>query len=86
MVPKGISGGMHGWGLWDWHMHTEVSGVTGQWGPAEQHREFYPIFRDNLCGKRIGKRVDVCTDITESLCCTAEVIPTMYINSTSIKL
>ena len=22
---------------WDWHMHTEVYGMTGQWGPAIWH-------------------------------------------------
>ena len=29
-----IKGG--GWwtGVWDWHMHTEVCGMTGRWGPA----------------------------------------------------
>ena len=21
-------------GVWDWHMHTEVYGVIGQWGPS----------------------------------------------------
>ena len=23
-----------GLGVWDWPMHTEVYGMTGQWGPA----------------------------------------------------
>ena len=32
-----------------------------------QHRGLYPIFCDNLYGKRIGKRKDVCVCITESL-------------------
>ena len=34
-------------------MHTEVYGMIGQWVPAVQHRELYPVFCDNLCGKRI---------------------------------
>ena len=21
-------------GIWDWHMHTVVNGMDGQWGPA----------------------------------------------------
>ena len=25
---------MEGLGVWDWHMHTEVYGITGQMGPA----------------------------------------------------
>ena len=23
-----------GLGIWNWHMHTVVCGMTGQWGPA----------------------------------------------------
>ena len=49
----GREGGMDGLGAWDWHMHTEVYGMIGQRGPAIQHKELYPIFHDNLCGKRI---------------------------------
>ena len=25
-------GAMDGLGVWDWHMHTEVYRMTGQWG------------------------------------------------------
>ena len=34
-------------------MHTEVYGMIGQWGPAVQNRELYPIFCNNLYGERI---------------------------------
>ena len=37
-------------------------------------------------GKRIWKRMDVCTCTTESLCCTAEIITTLEINYTLTKL
>ena len=40
-------------GIWDWHMHTELYGTTGPWGHAVEHRELYPVFCDNMCGKRI---------------------------------
>ena len=33
-LPKGPGGGRNGLGGWDWHMHTEVYGMIGQWGPA----------------------------------------------------
>ena len=34
-LPKGTGGGgRDGLGVWDWHMHTEVYGMTGQQGPA----------------------------------------------------
>ena len=34
-------------------------------------------FCDNLCGKRIWKRMDMCICTPESLCCTAEIITTL---------
>ena len=45
MVTKGDrwGSGRDGLGVWDWHMHTKAYGMTGQWGPAVQHRELYPI-------------------------------------------
>ena len=34
-LPKGTGGeGRNGLGVWDWHMHTDVYGTTGQQGPA----------------------------------------------------
>ena len=50
---------------------SQGGGGTG--GPAVQHGELYPIFCDNQCGKRIWKRMDMCTCITESFCCAAEI-------------
>ena len=34
MVTKGVSEWGDSLGVWDWHMHTEVYGMIGQWGPA----------------------------------------------------
>ena len=34
MVTKGDRRGRDGLGVWDWHMHTEVYGMIGQWEPA----------------------------------------------------
>ena len=54
MVTKWAGGGGRGM---DWGLRLayaqEVYGIIGQWRPAVQHRELYPIFYDNLCGKRI---------------------------------
>ena len=36
-------------GVWDWHTHTEVYGIIGQWDML--HGELYQIFWDNLRGK-----------------------------------
>ena len=29
---KGMMGRRDGLGVWDWHVHTELHGMTGQWG------------------------------------------------------
>ena len=51
--------------------------MIGQWAPPIWHRELYAIFCDNLYEKRIRKKMDMCTGITESLYCTAEIIVTL---------
>ena len=35
-LPNGTGGwgGRDGQGVWNWHMHTEVYGMIGHWGPA----------------------------------------------------
>ena len=88
MVTKGDrwGGGKDGVGVWHWHAHTEVYGMIGQWGPAVQHRELYPVFSDNLRGKRIYKRMDMCICMAESFRCTADIITILKINYTSMKL
>ena len=60
-------------GVWDWHMNTEVYGMISQQGPAFQDRELYPIVCDNLCGRRIRMRMDVCIGVTELLCCISKL-------------
>ena len=73
MVTKGERG--RGLGAWDWHMHTVVCGMDGQQGPAVQTGKstYYSVI--TYRGEEIRKRMDVC--ITESLCCTAEIITTL---------
>ena len=65
---------------WDFSASTPQCANIVQW-----HRECYPTFCDNPCGKRIWTRIDVCLCITEALCCTTEII-TWHTNHTSIKL
>ena len=53
-LPKRTGGGGRGWtGVGIGNMLIEVYGMTGQQGPAVEHREFYPAFCDNLSGKSI---------------------------------
>ena len=77
---RGQVRGRDGLGVWDWHLHTEMYGMTGQQGPAVQQRELYPVepmdqvFCDSLCGKRIRERMDMYICMTGLLCGTAEMI------------
>ena len=50
-VEVGGEGETAGLGLASAHIY--VDGMTGQEGPAVEHRELCPIIRDQLCGKRI---------------------------------
>ena len=61
-------------------MHTDVCGMIDQREPAVQRRELYLEFCDNLCGKGVRKRMDMHICITESVCCTAEIITDYYVN------
>ena len=54
-------------------MHTTVYGMDGQQRPTVEHRGLYLILCDNLHGKRIWKKMDVCICIIESIKCTAEI-------------
>ena len=72
-------------------MHTEVCGMTGRQGPAAEHRELHAAQRSvSICGGKNLEEMDVCTCITEwmcihvlteSSCCTAEIITTSIIIS-----
>ena len=53
MVIKGDRWGKDGLGVWHLHMHTTVYGMGGQQESAVECRELFPVFCDNLYGKRI---------------------------------
>ena len=65
--------GRDGLGVCHWQVHTAVYEMTGKLGSAVQHREHSSIFCDGLCGRRIWKRMDMCTCITEAVCCAGEI-------------
>ena len=54
-------------------MHSEVYEMTGQWGPAVTYIENSTQYGDSLCGKRIWKRMDMCTCVTPTLWITCVV-------------
>ena len=77
-------------GAWDEYTHTTIYKRDNQQGPTVEHRELYSVFcnlgkriwniiirekNNNLYGKRIQQRIDVC--ITDSLCCTEETNTTL---------
>ena len=53
--------------------------MDNQQGPTVPCKELYLIFCNNH-RKRIGKRIDTCLCMTESLFCTPETITTLLIN------
>ena len=59
-LPKGTGGGRDELRVWDWHIHTEVYGMIGQWGPAVEHRELYPIFCVMICVGKESERDWMC--------------------------
>ena len=72
MVTKGDRSG---WGRMDWGLRIGIFTLSYmQWlakGELLYSTENSTQYSDNLCGKRTWMRMDVCTCITESLCCTA---------------
>ena len=60
------------------HIHTTVFKINNQPGSTVQHRELCSIFCNNLNGKRIWKRMNICVCTTESICCTPETNTTFW--------
>ena len=57
-LPKGKSRGWSKWiEDWDWHMHTIVYLMDGQWGPAVQHMKLYLILMITSMGKESEKEI-----------------------------
>ena len=67
--------------------HTTIYETDDQQGPRLEHRELYPIFHNDLHGKKKSKqRVSMCVCVSDSCCYTAESNATSRINSTPIKI
>ena len=64
-----------------WGRHKVKSFV--QWDPAVKHRDLYSILCDNLYGKRIWKRMDMCLCTTDSLC--VHLKPAQHFKSTILQ-
>ena len=81
MVTKGESlGGVYTLVVWDWYIHLTIIKLDDQQGPTVEQRKLNSIFCNNLNGKRIWKRIDVC--ITKPFYCTSETITTLSVNYT----
>ena len=76
-LPKWTGcGERDGLGVWDWHMHTVVYGMTDQWGPAVQSGNLTQYSVMIYMGKESEKEW-MCIRVNESLLCTAEIITTL---------
>ena len=82
LVTKGDRDRFREWEGWtggvsDWHMNTEVYGTIASRNllySSENSTQYSVWEKNNLCGKRIWKRMNMCICVTGSLCCTAEII------------
>ena len=68
----GKLGGRVKLGVWDWHVPATIFKIDNQQGSAVQKKESSSIFGNNLTGKRIWERINICICIMESLCCIPE--------------
>ena len=67
-------GGRDGLEVWNWHMQTEVYGMTGQQGGPMNSTENSTQYSLIIYVEKESERKDVCIRMTGSLCCTAENI------------
>ena len=74
---RGILGGRVKLGVWDGHVPATIFKIDNQQGSAVQNKESSSIFSNNLTGKRIWKRMNICIYIMESLCCIPETNTTL---------
>ena len=75
IVPAGRLRGKLG--VWDEHIYATIHKIENQQRPTVEPRELYSTFCDNLYGKRICKKMDMCMCITVSFCCTPETNTTL---------
>ena len=54
-------------------IHTTIFKIDNQQGPAIWHGGLCSTLCNNLYGKKVWERIDICTCITESLYCTPEI-------------
>ena len=59
------------------NIHTLLYMRDDQQRPTVQHKNFYPIFWDNLYEKRFLERMNIYVCVTESLCYTPETNTTL---------
>ena len=79
-LPKGTGWGGEEWtGVWDWHMNIVVYGMTGQQGPAIQHRELYSVFCDKSIREKNLEKEGIYVYIQDNwiTCCRAEINKTL---------
>ena len=66
------------------HTHTQMKKITNKKLPYCTRNPIYSVLCDDLNGKEIQKREDICIYIADSLCCIAEnnnILKHLYANN-----
>ena len=76
--------GRDGMGVWDWHIHILVCGITGQQGPSVQHGQLYWIWErtEKEYGKELKKNGCVYNWVTLLYRRNYNIVYQLYFNKT----
>ena len=67
------------------NVRSAVSKVDNQQGPTIQSVELCSVSCGRLLGREVSGGMDPCICMAESLCCSPEIIRTLFINYTPIQ-
>ena len=76
----GKTGGRDSYGVWGGDVHTAIFKMDNQQGPPVQHMELCSMLGGSLDEGSLGENGYMYICVTESLCCSAETITTLFVN------
>lgn len=68
--------------VWDGHVQSALFKTDNEQGSTVQHMELCSVLYGSLDGSGAQERMDTCTRMVESLCCSPETIITFLIDYT----
>ena len=80
----GWFGGRDSWGVWGRRVRSAIFKMDSQQGPTIEHMELCSLLCNNLDGRGVWGRMDICICIAESSWCSHETIKTVLIGYCSL--